>query len=90
MLGEADTEGGDTGAGALLPCDCIFELLIFGGTGINITVDGRKHLGAAVGATNFKKEYVQEKIEDWKTKIEVTRWRVNVKEKGRGEFNNFD
>ena len=43
---------------------------IFGGTGLNITVQGRTHLRAVVGATNFKKEYVQGKLEDWKSQIE--------------------
>ena len=44
---------------------------IFEGTGLNLTVEGRKHLGAAVGATNFKEEYVRGKIEEWKTQVEI-------------------
>ena len=46
------------------------QKIIFGGTGLNITVQGRTHLRAVVGATNFKKEYVQGKLEDWKSQIE--------------------
>ena len=44
---------------------------IFNDTGLNITVDGRKHLGAAVGTSTFKNEYVAKKIEDWITQIET-------------------
>ena len=38
---------------------------LFSGTGINITDQGRKHLGAVVGSVDYKKEYVQEKVEQW-------------------------
>ena len=44
---------------------------IFNDTGLNITVDGRKHLGAAVGTSTFKNEYVAKKIDDWITQIET-------------------
>ena len=39
---------------------------IFDGTGIQITSEGRKHLGAAIGTDEFKNSYVAEKIDNWK------------------------
>ena len=39
---------------------------IFADTGIQITMDGRKHLGAAIGTEEFKNAYVAGKIEEWK------------------------
>ena len=39
---------------------------IFGDTGIQITMEGRKHLGAAIGTEQFKNSYVAEKIDKWK------------------------
>ena len=37
----------------------------FQGTGINITADGRKHLGAVIGTEQYKKEYIGEKVQEW-------------------------
>ena len=34
-------------------------------TAINITTEGRKHLGAALGSRDFLEEYVGEKFEEW-------------------------
>ena len=38
---------------------------VFAGTGLQITTDGKRHLGAVVGTESFKNEYVSEKISDW-------------------------
>ncbi len=38
---------------------------IFKGLAINITTDGDRHLGAVIGSTNFKHQYVNEKISAW-------------------------
>ena len=35
---------------------------IFSGTTINITTEGRKYLGAALGSRDFFEEYVDEKL----------------------------
>ena len=35
---------------------------IFGSSGLNITSSGQKHLGAALGSTEFVKKYVKKKI----------------------------
>ena len=32
---------------------------------INITTEGYKHLGAALGSSSYSEEYVGEKVEDW-------------------------
>ena len=42
---------------------------MFKGTGINITDEGRKHLGAVVGSKKYKEEYMQEKVEEWVSSI---------------------
>ena len=38
---------------------------MFAGTGINITTEGRKHLGAALGSRSYLEHYVGGKVEDW-------------------------
>ena len=38
---------------------------MFAGTGINITTEGRKHLGAALGSRFYLDQYVGGKVEDW-------------------------
>lgn len=44
---------------------------IFSDTDINITSDGRKHLGAAVGGATFRESYVQKKVEQWVKEIKL-------------------
>lgn len=43
---------------------------IFDGTGVQITTEGMRHLGAAIGNENFKDTYVQKKIVKWIDSIE--------------------
>ena len=38
---------------------------MFAGTDINITTEGRKHLGAALGSRSYLEQYVGGKVEDW-------------------------
>ena len=38
---------------------------LFHGTGVNITVEGKRHLGAAVGRQSFVHQYVEEKVAQW-------------------------
>ena len=38
---------------------------LFQNAGINITVDGKRHLGAALGSRQFVEEYVQKKVDGW-------------------------
>ena len=42
---------------------------IFHGTAINISVQGQKHLGAALGSRQFLEEYVNGKVKDWVSQI---------------------
>ena len=38
---------------------------VFGNSAINISTQGKKHLGAVLGSRTHLKEYVNEKVEDW-------------------------
>jgi hypothetical protein len=43
----------------------------FQDTGVEITTIGKRHLGAALGSASFKKEFVQEKVEEWISQIKI-------------------
>ena len=43
---------------------------VFGDTGVKITTEGDRHLGAALGTTQFKEQYIQEKVRKWVEDIE--------------------
>ena len=38
---------------------------LFEGTGVQVTVDGKRHLGAALGSCLFTEQYVSEKVDSW-------------------------
>ncbi len=38
---------------------------LFHSTGIKITTEGERHLGAVVGSHKFRKEYIKEKVDAW-------------------------
>ena len=38
---------------------------LFGQVSINISTQGQKHLGAALGSRSYFEEYVSEKVDDW-------------------------
>ena len=38
---------------------------MFRDTAINVTIEGHKHLGAALGSRSFLEEYVGEKVDEW-------------------------
>jgi len=38
---------------------------VFKGTGVNLTTDGRRHLGAALGCCSFTEQYMKEKVDCW-------------------------
>ena len=42
----------------------------FEGTGVKITTEGEKHMGAVIGSETFKELYVKEKIEKWVKDVE--------------------
>jgi len=42
---------------------------MFKDTPINVTVEGHKHLGAALGSRSFLEEYISEKVDSWVSEI---------------------
>ena len=53
----ADSEGDDT-------------ITAFEGTGINITLEGKTHLGAALGTRSFVTSHVKKVISGWVREVE--------------------
>jgi hypothetical protein len=43
---------------------------IFAGSGVEITTEGERHLGAVVGSNAFKSAYINEKIDEWVDNVE--------------------
>ena len=41
----------------------------FKGTAINVTVQGQRHLGAAIGSQEYVEEYVNDKVNSWISEI---------------------
>ena len=37
---------------------------------VNITLEGRRHLGAVIGSKEFKNQYCQEKFDKWLREME--------------------
>ena len=44
---------------------------MFTDTNINITTDGRKHLGAVVGSDTYKVQYIEDLVDDWNTQLKL-------------------
>ena len=44
---------------------------IFTGTGVTISTDGERHMGAVIGSEDFKRKYVENKVSKWINDIEV-------------------
>lgn len=44
---------------------------IFEGTSIKITVKGHKHLGAAIGQSSHKNEFITKKVQSWVSELKV-------------------
>ena len=38
---------------------------VFAGCSVNITIEGRHHLGAAIGSRSFVVQYMHEKVDYW-------------------------
>ena len=38
---------------------------LFEGTGVQVTVEGKRHLGVALGSRSFTEQYVSEKVDSW-------------------------
>jgi hypothetical protein len=44
---------------------------LFESSPINITLEGKRHLGAALGSNDFKNEYIDEKVQKWVKNIQT-------------------
>ena len=44
---------------------------VFEGTDIKVTTSGHKHLGAVVGSSDYRDEYVSERVKEWITEIKI-------------------
>ena len=44
---------------------------IFDGTSVNITTSGKKHLGAVIGHTDYKREFVNNLVKEWVDQIQT-------------------
>jgi hypothetical protein len=44
---------------------------LFGQTGVNISVSGRKHLGSALGSTDYIQKFAETKIDEWRKELEA-------------------
>lgn len=42
---------------------------IFGDTGIQLTTEGRRYLGAALGSSDFVRSYVNDKVKEWSDEL---------------------
>ena len=42
----------------------------FNGSGVSITAEGKRHLGAAVGTPHFISGYVQRKVTEWVNEVD--------------------
>ena len=42
---------------------------VFGDTAINVTTEGHKHLGSALGSRSFFEEYIGENVDEWVNEV---------------------
>ena len=45
--------------------DLLRAKTVFSNTGVNITCEGERHLGAVIGSDDFRTKYIQRKVEGW-------------------------
>ena len=43
----------------------------FAGTNVQITTDGKPHLGAPIGSLDFRKQFVDQKVQEWCNEVRV-------------------
>ncbi|KAG0706012.1 hypothetical protein GWK47_002703 [Chionoecetes opilio] len=44
---------------------------LFNGSGVTVTKDGQRHLGAVIGTEELKAKYVEEKVSDWVKEVGI-------------------
>ena len=47
-----------------------YAIQMFGNSGVTITCEGKRHLGAVVGTTEYKEKYVSDLITNWISELE--------------------
>ena len=50
---------------------CWKKQSLFGDTKINVTTEGKTHLGALIGSNDFRIKYVDEKVTEWCSELKV-------------------
>ena len=43
--------------------------MLFGNSNVNITVEGKRHLGAIAGSDSYKREYDDDLAKDWNSQL---------------------
>ena len=44
---------------------------IFHGRGVQITTEGKRHLGASLGSTKYEEEYLSSKVDEWIAQLRI-------------------
>ena len=44
----------------------------FSDTKINVTTEGKRHLGAVIGSNDFQTKYVKENVAEWCNELEIS------------------
>ena len=44
---------------------------LFANSRVNITVEGKRHLGAVIGNTEYRDEYVKGLVKDWDNQLTI-------------------
>ena len=56
----------------IVKSDCFDKAIhVFNDTNIQITTQGRRHLGVVLGTSQFRNEYIMEKINKWVEELHV-------------------
>ena len=44
---------------------------LFANSRVNITAEGRRHLGAVIGSTEYRDEYVKDLVKVWESQLTI-------------------
>ena len=44
---------------------------LFANSSVNITTEGKGHLGAVIGSTEYRDEYVKSLVKDWDNRLNI-------------------
>ena len=44
---------------------------IFQGSGVQITTEGKRHVGVSLGSTKYKEEHLSSKVDEWITQLQI-------------------